>query len=130
MVQSRPNVVDAERGCRALLALTVLCITACAAEPSTALDESVEGYGLPGYVHTYAHSHFHLGTFLRTTDDGGTSSVVGSAGVFATELPSMSAYALPNQTFIDVARGLAPPYPRQATMSWWTRPPHVPRLEP
>ncbi len=64
--------------------------------PST--SGAASAAGIPGYVHTLAKSRFQLGTVVSTEVEGGVRRVVGTDGVFATQLVSQAATAIPSDT--------------------------------
>jgi len=52
--------------------------------------------GIVGYVHTLAKSRFPIGTIESETDEFGMHKITGTNGVFATEIASQAATAIPD----------------------------------
>jgi hypothetical protein len=64
---------------------------------------------LPGYIHTFSHSRFDLGTLVTEKDEFGMHKLVGTDGTFATEIISAAAIGTHNNVpFPDPATGVYP----------------------
>ena len=64
---------------------------------------------LPGYIHTFSHSRFDLGTLVTEKDEFGMHKLVGTDGTFATEMVSAAATGIHNNVpFPDPATGVFP----------------------
>jgi hypothetical protein len=70
---------------------------------------SASGPGaLPGYVHTLARSRFPIGDILGSQDIVGMDQIIGSQGVFSTEMLSKMASGTPDANAPSLGRG---PFP-------------------